>query len=133
MLNHFSPRPKSKTGTPLTCPSTPSDNSHYNGDSYLLSTEFDFSKLNTDDNDHDNPNQVSLENLQSTSKDGRKRITKYACFFLYEIILDLIKYILALQHHHSTKIAQMDQTHSKAIKQLEMQLLHHQNPLDGEN
>jgi hypothetical protein len=51
-------------------------------------------------------------------------------FFL---ILDLIKFIHALQQHHSTKLAQMDQMHSKAIKQLEMQLLHQQNHLDGEN
>jgi hypothetical protein len=82
MLNHFSPRTKSKTSTPITCPSTPSDSYNSNGESYLLSTEFDFSKLNADDNDHDNPNPISIENLQSTSKDGRKSLIDYISFFI---------------------------------------------------
>jgi hypothetical protein len=71
-IYHLSPRSKSKLATPLTCSSTPSDNFNSNGDSYLLSTEFDFSKLATDDIDHDSHNQLALENLQSTSKDGKK-------------------------------------------------------------
>ncbi len=38
-------------------------------------------------------------------------------------MLDLIKFIVTLKQQHSTKLAQMDQIHSKAIKQLEIQLL----------
>lgn len=39
---------------------------------------------------------------------------------------------MTLQQQYSTKIAQMDQIHSKAIKQLEMQLLHQQKPIEGQ-
>ena len=48
------------------------------------------------------------------------------------VLLELIKFVIALQQQHSTKLAQMDQIHSKAIKQLEMQLIQHQNTADGE-
>jgi hypothetical protein len=48
-------------------------------------------------------------------------------------ILDLIKFVLALQQQNSTRLAEMDQIHSKAIKQLQTQLLQQQNIVDGEN
>jgi len=48
-------------------------------------------------------------------------------------LLDLIKYIIALQQQHSTKLAQLDEQHSKAMKQLELQLLHQQHSFDTEN
>lgn len=40
---------------------------------------------------------------------------------------------MTLQQNHSTKLAQMDQIHLNAIKQLEMQLLHQQNHVDGQD
>jgi hypothetical protein len=40
---------------------------------------------------------------------------------------------MALQQQHSTKLSQMDQIHSKAIKKLEMQLTQQQNTTDLEN
>ncbi len=52
----------------------------------------------------------------------------FGCF-----ILDLIKFVLALQQQHSTRLAEMDQIHSKAIKQLQTQLLQQQNTVDGES
>jgi hypothetical protein len=48
-------------------------------------------------------------------------------------ILDLIKFIMKLQQQHSTKLTQLDQIHSKAIKQLEIQLSQQHNTIDGES
>jgi hypothetical protein len=48
-------------------------------------------------------------------------------------ILDLIKFVIALQQQHSTKLAQIDQIHSKAMNQLEMQLLQQQNTIDRDS
>jgi hypothetical protein len=56
---------------------------------------------------------------------------KIFLFFLF--LLDLIKFVLALQQQHSTKIAQMDQMHSNALKQLEMQLIQQQNTIDRDS
>ena len=48
-------------------------------------------------------------------------------------ILDLIKFVIALQQQHSTKLAHIDQIHSKAMNQLEMKLLQQQNTIDRDS
>jgi hypothetical protein len=40
---------------------------------------------------------------------------------------------MKLQQQHSTKLTQIDQIHSKTIKQLEMQLSQQHNTIDGES
>jgi hypothetical protein len=75
---HLSPRPHSVFLSPVTYPSTPSDMWNYNEDSYLITTSFGFNKLSIDDTNQDNHNQLLLQDLQSSSKDGKKNIL---CFF----------------------------------------------------
>ncbi|CAF2894408.1 unnamed protein product [Rotaria sp. Silwood2] len=124
--------PSSRSSTkfllPSTCPSSPwtstptngfltspSTEWSHNGDSYshatsTLNTTFNFNnKLSSDDIDNDIHMQLLPDDLQSTSKD------------------DLIKFVIALQQQHSMRIAQMDQIHSNALKQLETQLLQQKN------
>ncbi|CAF0813542.1 unnamed protein product [Rotaria sp. Silwood1] len=121
-------RSNTKFLSPATCPSSPwtstptngfltspSHEWNHNGDSYshttsILNTTFNFNnKLPSDDIDNDIHMQLLPDDLQSTSKD------------------DLIKFVIALQQQHSIKIAQMDQIHSNALKQLETQLLQQKN------
>ncbi|CAF3107331.1 unnamed protein product [Rotaria socialis] len=118
-----SSRSNTKFLSPATCPSSPwttgptngflsSPSSEWNpnGDSYLQAipisnTPFHYNhKLSSDDIDNDIQLQLLPDDLQSSSKD------------------DLIKFVIALQQQHSLKISQMDQSHSNALKHLEMQL-----------
>ncbi|CAF0746655.1 unnamed protein product [Adineta steineri] len=86
--------------SPTKRPTTLSNDLNSNVESYLLSTTFN---LSSDDTDHDNSNQISTDNLQSSSKD------------------DLIKLVMALQQQHITTVAQ-----------LKTQLTQ-QNTINGEN
>ncbi|CAF1628257.1 unnamed protein product [Rotaria magnacalcarata] len=118
-----SSRSNTKFLSPATCPSSPwttgptngllsspSNEWNPNGDSYLQAisvsnTPFHYNnKLSSDDIDNDIQLQLLPDDLQSSSKD------------------DLIKFVIALQQQHSLKISQMDQSHSNALKHLEMQL-----------
>ncbi|CAF1101802.1 unnamed protein product [Rotaria sp. Silwood1] len=108
----LSPRSNSKFLSPATCPSSPSNYFNYKLDSYSTASPFNFNKLSIDDIDH---HQLVLDDLQTSSKD------------------DLIKFVFALQQQHSTKLAQIDENHSKALKQLEMQLVQQRNIIDGES
>jgi hypothetical protein len=102
----------------------------------MLNTSFNFNnKLSYDDTDNDNHLQLLSDDLQSSTKDGKK---KNFCVFFWEgnkffFLLDLIKFVLALQQQHSTKIAQMDQIHSNALKRLEMQLMQQQNTINRDS
>jgi hypothetical protein len=40
---------------------------------------------------------------------------------------------MALQQHHSTKLSQMSQIHSSALKRLEMQVMQQQNTVDRDS
>jgi RAP1 GTPase activating protein 1 len=113
-----SSRSHTKFLSPATCPSSPwtsgpangfvtsssSNELNHNGDSYshstsMLNSSFNFNtKLLPDEIDTDPQINLSPDDLQSSSKD------------------DLIKFILALQQHHSTKFAQI---HSNALKRIE--------------
>ncbi|CAF4518259.1 unnamed protein product, partial [Rotaria sp. Silwood2] len=108
----LSSRSNSKFLSPATCPSTPSNHFDNKIDSYSLAPSFSFNKPSIDDIDH---NQLSLDDLQSSSKD------------------DLIKFIGVLQQQHSTKLVQMDENYSKALKQLEIQLVQQRNVVNGES
>jgi hypothetical protein len=153
-LFYISSRNNSKFLSPATCPSSPwtpgpsngfvtsssSNELHHNGDSYshsrsILNTSFNFNnKYPLDDIDNDTRLQFLPDDLQSSSKDGKINISicskKHKDFFL---LLDLIKFVVALQQHHSTKIAQMSQIHSSALKRLEMQTMQQQNAIDRDS
>ncbi len=70
LIVSFSPRSTSKFLSPVTCPSTPSNDLN-NGDLYVFPTPFDLNKSSTDDPDHDNQNHLLHDDLQSSSKDGK--------------------------------------------------------------
>ncbi|CAF0794556.1 unnamed protein product [Rotaria sordida] len=127
-------RSNTKFLSPATCPSSPwtptstngyptlpSNEWNHNGDSYshatsILNTTFNFNnKLPSDDIDNDIHMSFLPDDLQATSKD------------------DLIKFVIALQQQHSLRIAQMDQIHSNALKQLETQLLQQKNIIHRDN
>lgn len=67
--------------------------------------------------------QKKVKNHRRNSEENR---------LLFELFLDLIKIVLTLQQH-SSKITQMDQIHSNAGKQLEMQSMQQQNTIDRES
>ena len=98
-----------------------------NGDSNSTVTS---NNSSTDDVDSD---QYSIDYLQSSSKDGLRRIwrwineNKSVC-----LVLDLIKYVLSLQQQNSMKLIQMNQIHSQSIQQLKSQVTKKQNSLDNE-
>ncbi|CAF0742340.1 unnamed protein product [Rotaria sordida] len=102
----------SKFLSPTAYLSTPSNHFNHKVDSYSPTSSFNFNKLSIDDIDH---NQLLLDDLQSSSRD------------------DLIKFVVALQQQHATKLAQMDENHSKALKQLEIQLIQQQHIVDGDS
>jgi hypothetical protein len=125
-----SSRSNTKFLSPTTCPSSPwtkgptngfttsasSNELGHNGSSYSHSTSLNFTnKFPCDDTDNDNLIQLLSDDLQSSTKD------------------DLIKFVLALQQQHSTKIAEMDQIHSNALKRLEMQFIQQQNTVDRDS
>lgn len=53
--------------------------------------------------------------------------------FIFFNIIELIKFVVALQQQYSSKLAQMDETHSKALKELEIQLIQQRNTVDRES
>ncbi|CAM2706512.1 unnamed protein product [Rotaria socialis] len=110
----LSPRSNSKFLSPATSPSTPSNYFDYNEESYSFATSFYFNKLSMNHIDSNTRHELSPDHLQSSSKD------------------DLIKFVIALQQHHSTKLAQMDEIHSKALKELEIQLTQPRNMINGD-
>lgn len=57
--------------------------------------------------------------------------TKYFIYFFN--IIELIKFVVALQQQYSSKLAQMDETHSKALKELEIQLIQQRNTVDRDS
>lgn len=153
-IYYFSSRSNTKFLSPATCPSSPwtpgppngfitsssSNELHHNGESYshstsMLNTSFNFNnKLLSDDLDNNNQFQLLSDDLQSSTRDGNKKNFFYGKnnnSFYFK--LDLIKFVLALQQQHSTKIAQMDQIHSNALKRLEMQLMQQQNTIDRDS
>ncbi|CAF2127795.1 unnamed protein product [Rotaria magnacalcarata] len=109
-----SPRSNSKFLSPATSPLTPSNYFDYNEESYSFGTSFYFNKLSMNHIDSNTHNELSPDHLHSSSKD------------------DLIKFVIALQQQHSTKLAQMDEIHSKALKELEIQLTQPRSMIDGD-
>ncbi len=152
-ISSISTRSNTKFLSPATCPSSPwtsgpsngfptslsSNELNQNGDLYshstsMLNTSFNFNnKLSSNDTDNDNQIQLIPDDLQSSTKDGKNDF----CFSFFGnknlFLLDLIKFVLALQQQHSTKIAQMGQIHSNALKRLEMQLMKQQNTIDRDS
>lgn len=133
--------------SPATCPSSPwtsgpangfgtsssSNDLNHNGDAYSHSTSFNFNnKLLTDDTNIDQSMHLSPDDLYSSTKEG-KTWHRTKTELLFELFfLDLVKMVLALQHH-SSKITHMDQIHSNAVKRLEMQSMQQQHAIDRES
>jgi hypothetical protein len=62
-----------------------------------------------------------------------RKISRTKFRFERFFFLELIKCLLNLQQQHQNKIAQMDQTHHKALKRLEMQILQKQQTIDRDS
>ena len=74
-----------------------------------------------------------MDELQSSSKDGKYYKNIGEQISIHIVVLDLIKYVLALQQKHQGKIAQVDPSHMKAIRRPDMQVLQQQNALDRDS
>ena len=69
-IYHCSSRSGMKFLSPVTYPATPANDLNSNGDLNPLVQALNLNNLSIDDPDHDNHNQLSPDNLQSSSKDG---------------------------------------------------------------